>query len=163
MIYKNIEHGFPPVIDKDSEILILGSFPSVKSREENFFYMHPNNRFYPMLEKVFGESFCTPKIDEKITLLKKYHIALYDIVESCDIVDSKDNQISNVKITDVKQLIENTHIMKIILNGKKSFDLFTHNFSDLDIKCYYLPSTSSANARVRLDQLTDIFKRILND
>ncbi len=163
MLYKNVTHGFPPVIDKDSKILILGSFPSVKSRAENFFYMHPNNRFYAMLEKVYGDNFTERQIATKVKLLKNNHIALYDMVEQCDIVDSKDQEITNVKVTDIPLMIKGTNIEKIILNGKKAYELFLEYYSSLGKKFYYLPSTSSSNARYSLDMLVGIYRKILDD
>ncbi|MFW5893375.1 MAG: DNA-deoxyinosine glycosylase, partial [Bacillota bacterium] len=100
------DHGFPPVIHPTSEILILGSFPSVKSREDAFYYMHPRNRFWKVLSKVFADdAFESPTPKDKKKALKRHRLALYDAIEACDIVASKDASITHEKPTDVKALI----------------------------------------------------------
>ena len=86
-----INHSFPIFINKDSKILILGSFPSVKSRELDFYYMHKQNRFYKVLSLIFDEDFYNASIDDKKELLKKHHIALYDVIEECEINNSNDD------------------------------------------------------------------------
>lgn len=154
-------HGFGPIIDKDCEILILGSFPSVKSREESFYYMHPSNRFWPLLSKIIGVDFKKLNIKEKGKILLKHHIALYDVLISCDIEGSKDSTITNVVATDVTKLIYNTKIKKIYINGRTAYNLFLKYNSDLKNIATYLPSTSSANARFSLDNLYTYWKTIV--
>jgi len=146
-------HGFGPVIDEHCEILILGSFPSVKSREEAFYYMHSQNRFWTLLSGILNEDFVHASVENKRRMLLQHHIALYDVLESCEIEGSKDSSISNFHPTDVKQLIKNTKIKQIFLNGKAAYTIFIkHNPSLASIACY-LPSTSSANAKFSLDTL----------
>jgi hypoxanthine-DNA glycosylase len=139
-------HGFGPVIDCHSRILILGSFPSVKSREKGFFYMHPQNRFWALLSEVFSEDFVGAVTTEKTHLLKKHGIALYDVVESCEIVGSSDQAIRTVVPADLRRIIEGFSIQQILLNGKKAGMLFRKYFPDLLSLATVLPSTSSANA-----------------
>ena len=111
-------HPIAPVFDKDSRVLILGSFPSVKSREEGFFYGHPQNRFWKVTASVFGED--VPKtIDEKKSFLLRNHIALWDVIGSCEIDCSSDSSIHNVSVNDIKTILETAGIQAIYLNGKK--------------------------------------------
>lgn len=146
-------HGFGPVIDDYCEILILGSFPSVKSREEAFYYMHSQNRFWPLLSSILNEDFVHATVEGKRSLLLQHHIALYDVLESCEIEGSKDSSISNFQPTDVKRLINNTKIKQIFLNGKTAYTIFIKHNPDLASIACYLPSTSSANAKFSLDTL----------
>ena len=154
-------HGFPPIIDENSNILILGSFPSVKSRAESFYYMHPQNRFWKLLGKLFNENFESITNQQRINLLLRHHIALYDVLESCNIVGSADHTIRNVKPTDVSQLIKETNITKIYINGKTAYHLFIRYNPELSEIAKVLPSTSSANARFRLNDLYNEWKWIL--
>ena len=101
-----VNHSFPIFIDSNSKILILGSFPSVKSREEDFYYMHKQNRFYKILSNLFNEDFYNVDINIKKALLSKYHIALYDVIESCEIENSNDETIKNVEPSNIKEYIK---------------------------------------------------------
>ncbi|XFA99499.1 DNA-deoxyinosine glycosylase [Candidatus Izemoplasma sp. B36] len=155
-------HEFKPVIDKTSKILILGSFPSVISREQNFYYMHKQNRFWKVLELIFNDNFTSPNIEEKKDLLIKHRIALYDVIESCDIIGSKDSSINNVKPVNIINLIKGTNIRKIYINGNKAYQLFMKYNQNLTDIVYKLPSTSSANARYSLKMLLERWKVIQN-
>lgn len=155
-------HKFGPVFNKDSEYLFLGSFPSVKSREKNFYYMHPKNRFYPLLKEVFDDDFTNLDIEVKKELLLKHHIALFDVIQSCEIVGSSDSSIKNIQVNDIKKIIDNTKINKIILNGKLAYNLFIKQFPDLVNIAYYLPSTSAANAACSLEKLKTHLLEIIN-
>lgn len=155
-------HKFGPVFNKDSEYLFLGSFPSVKSREKNFYYMHPKNRFYPLLKEVFDDDFTNLDIEVKKELLLKHHIALFDVIQSCEIVGSSDSSIKNIEVNDLKKIIDNTKINKIILNGKLAYNLFIKHFPDLVNIAYYLPSTSAANAACSLEKLKAHLLEIIN-
>ncbi len=157
-----VEHGFPPLIDVSNKILILGSFPSRKSREESFFYMHKQNRFYALLSMIFEDDFVNIDTQGKIRLLKKHGIGLYDVIEACEIDGSKDSSIRNVKPTDILSLIKNTKIRHVFLNGRKANDLFLKYNPDLNIPSTYLPSTSPANARYSLEGLYEDWKTIKN-
>jgi|AntAceMinimDraft_17_1070374.scaffolds.fasta_scaffold84112_1 hypoxanthine-DNA glycosylase len=153
-----VNHKFKAIIDNSSKILILGSIPSVKSREYNFYYMHKQNRFWKLLENIYEDDFGNRDLLIKKKLLIKYGIALYDVLESCDISGSSDSSISNVNPVDIKKLIRNTNIEQIYLNGKKAYDLFCRYNPDLISLAIYLPSTSPANARYRLG---DLYKKWL--
>ncbi|MBQ6018136.1 MAG: DNA-deoxyinosine glycosylase [Clostridiales bacterium] len=146
-------HPIAPVFDKDSRVLILGSFPSVKSREEGFFYGHPQNRFWKVTASVFGED--VPKtIDEKKSFLLKNHIALWDVIGSCEIDGSSDSSIRNVSVNDIKMILETADIQAIYLNGKKAFLLYQkHMLPVTGREGICLPSTSPANAAWQMDRL----------
>ena len=141
-----IIHPIQPVYDKDSEVLILGSFPSVKSREEGFFYGHPQNRFWKVTASVFDEE--PPRTtEEKKDFLIRNHIALWDVIGSCDIEGSSDSSIRNVKVNDISMILTTADIKVIYLNGKKAYHLYQQYlqpFINRDGIC--LPSTSPANA-----------------
>ena len=146
-------HTIKPFYNKDSKVLILGSFPSVKSREEGFYYAHPQNRFWKVISHVLGEN--EPKrIDEKKEFLDKYHIALWDVIYKCEIMGASDSTISNVIPNDIKWLIKKTQIRFIITTGKKAHELYQkYCFDDVLIQDICLPSTSSANGRYSFNML----------
>ena len=154
-------HEFPPVFDKNSEILILGSFPSVKSREESFFYANPQNRFWKLMAQLLNES--TPKdTKDKIVMLKKHKIALWDVIESCDIVGSSDSSISNVVPVDISQILSRANIIKVYANGGKAFELYNkYLYPKTKLDITKLPSTSPANAGYSFDKLLSEWKKIL--
>ncbi len=142
--------------DENSEILILGSFPSVKSRENGFYYMHPQNRFWKVLAAVFDDEY--PKTtDDKKRFLIKNKVALWDVIESCDVSGSSDNSIKNAKVNDVESIIEKSKIKRIFVNGRKAQNLF-EKFVKCGITAVYLPSTSPANNAVSLEKLVEIWK-----
>ena len=155
-----VNHSFPIFIDSNSKILILGSFPSVKSREEDFYYMHKQNRFYKILSNLFNEDFYNVDINTKKELLSKYHIALYDVIESCEIENSNDETIKNVEPSNIKEYIKDTKINHIFINGNKAKELFIKYNKDLINITTFLPSTSARNARFNLDKLTNEYKVI---
>ena len=152
---QHVEHGFGPCYFPDSEILILGSFPSVKSREKSFYYGHPMNRFWAVLARFFD--FRVPDdIDGKRDFLKHIHIALYDVIESCDIRGSSDLSIKNAIPTDLSKIIKHSKIRLILLNGKKAgamFEKFQLPIIGNEIPYFVMPSTSPANAAVPFDEL----------
>ncbi len=154
-------HGFPPLINRDDQILIMGSFPSVKSRAQNFYYMHPQNRFWRILSHLFEDDFVNVSIPEKTALLKKHHIALYDVIESCYIEGSKDDSIKVDRATDIVALIKDTKIQRIYLNGQTATRIFHRYNKHLKVKMVTLPSTSSANARYSLASLLESWRQIL--
>lgn len=154
-------HEFPPVFDNSSEILILGSFPSVKSRQESFFYANPQNRFWKLMAQLLNES--TPKdTKDKIVMLKKHKIALWDVIESCDIVGSSDSSISNVVPVDISQILSRANIIKVYANGGKAFELYNkYLYPKTKLDITKLPSTSPANAGYSFDKLLSEWKKIL--
>ncbi len=160
--YQNVQHSIAPFYDKDSTILILGSFPSVKSRETNFFYGHPKNRFWQVLAFIFQED-VPQTIDAKKAFLKKHHIALWDVIASCQIIGSQDRTIKNVKVNDLQLILNTSMIKKIYTNGQLANELYEQYLAP-SINCpkISLPSTSPANARYSLRQLIDKWQIINN-
>lgn len=155
-----ISHPFPPVFDKNSRILILGSFPSVKSREQMFFYGHPQNRFWKVISSVF-ERELPATIDEKSELLLSCGIALWDVIACCDISGSSDSSIRNVVPNDLSVILDNADINAIFVNGKtaqKHYIRYTQPVLNREAVC--LPSTSPANAAWSLEKLIGEWKRI---
>ncbi|MBI9009416.1 MAG: DNA-deoxyinosine glycosylase [Tenericutes bacterium] len=150
-----VKQDFKAIIDSHSTILILGSIPSVKSREYNFYYMHKQNRFWKVLANIFDNEFLSEDILVKERMLQKYHIALYDVIESCDITGSSDASISDVQAANISKLIEKTKIDTIYLNGLKAYSLFTKYNPNLIHKAIYPPSTSPANARYNMEKLLE--------
>lgn len=157
---KRISHSFPPFYDVNSKILILGSFPSVQSRVEGFYYMHKGNRFYKILSNIFEEEIGS-SIDEKKEFLTKHHIALYDVIDECLINGSSDSTITNVKPTDLNKLISKSKIKKILVNGKTAQKYFFQYFSNINLPVFFLPSTSARNAHFNLSRLTEEYKKAL--
>lgn len=153
MEYIHAAHTFPPIYDAHSQILILGSFPSVKSREQQFYYGHPKNRFWDVLAEIFEEN--PPKqIEEKQNFLLRHKIALWDVIESCDIAGSSDSSIRNVVVNDMGRIIETAPIQAIYANGDKAYQLFVKYCSRDDWpQIKKLPSTSPANAAWSLERL----------
>ncbi|MCR5348797.1 MAG: DNA-deoxyinosine glycosylase [Bacilli bacterium] len=148
-------HGFGPYFDSESRILILGSFPSVLSRAKNFYYGHPVNRFWPLLSHFFDIPIPND-IDGKKKILKDIHIALYDVIDECDITGSSDVSIKNPILTDISSILSESSVQKILLNGKKAGELFVRYQLPIigdRIPYFVMPSTSPANAAYRLDDL----------
>ena len=155
MRVKNIEkHPFPPLYDKNSRVLILGSFPSVKSREQMFFYGHPQNRFWKVIP--------AETIEEKKSLILRHHLALWDVIAECEITGSSDASIKNAKANDLSEILENAPIEKIIVNGKTAEKLYIKYIEPLTgIKAVVMPSTSPANAAWTLEKLIEAWGREL--
>jgi len=155
-----VDHELAPVYEKDSEILILGSIPSVKSRELGFYYMHPQNRFWKVLAAIKKESIPNT-IEEKKIFLKKHKIALWDVLSSCQISKSSDSSIKNVKVNDIAKLLKETRIKKIYTTGKKAYEIYQKEvLPKTKIEAIYLPSTSPANATFSLEKLIREYKVI---
>lgn len=154
------KHPIPPVFDKNSKVLILGSFPSVKSREQTFFYAHPQNRFWKVTSKVIGTG--TPEtIKEKTNFLLANNIALWDVIASCDIVGSADSTIKNVIANDLTCILNAADIKQIFVNGKtaeKYYNKYIRDTIGRSVIC--LPSTSPANAGWNTDKLVDAWQII---
>ena len=157
----HVVHPFPPLYDEHSQILILGSFPSVKSREQRFFYGHPQNRFWPLIARLYGED--TPgSIEEKKALLHRHRIALWDSIYSCDIVGSSDSSVRNAEPTDLRHILAAAPIRQIYCNGQASFRTFArYQEQTLGRSAIALPSTSPANAAWTLDRLAEAWQIIL--
>ena len=158
--YTHIIHPFPPLYDSESEILILGSFPSVKSREQKFFYGHKQNRFWKVMAAVL-ETAVPETIEEKKKMLYRHHIALWDSIYSCDIIGSSDSCIKNAVPTDLGQIITGSKIRKIFCNGAASGICFKkYQEKELQITADILPYTSPANAAYSLEKLISIWRKI---
>lgn len=136
--------GFSPCINDKCEILILGSFPSVKSRENSFYYGHPQNRFWKLLAEYFDAPLPL-STDEKRDFVLSRKIALWDMVTECDIDGSLDSNIKNYRVADLDEVMEYAPITKILLNGRKAEQIFKKHYPDLLNIALYLPSTSPAN------------------
>lgn len=163
MEYEHIVHSFEPVYDKDSEILILGTLPSVKSRENNFYYGHKQNRFWKVLATLLKEP-VPETIEEKKAMLLAHRIALWDVIQSCDIKGSSDSSIKNVQPTDIGMILEKTNVKQIYANGNKAGQLYKrYQFPVTGIEATVLPSTSPANAAWSLARLCEAWKTILHD
>ena len=147
-------HPFPPLYGADSRVLILGSFPSVKSREQRFFYGHPQNRFWRVLAAIFGEE--TPRsIGEKKALVLRNRLALWDAIASCDVAGSSDASITNVVPNDLRPILDGADIRAIFCNGGTSYRWYNELLRGaLGREAAPLPSTSPANARWTLERLT---------
>ena len=163
--YTHITHKDIPIfIDEESTVLILGSLPSVKSREYGFYYMHPQNRFYKVLSSIFDE--IEPlSVDDRKEFLKKHCIALYDVIEECDIIGSSDSSIKNAAPIDIKSILDKYPNIRVIgINGGKAKSLFDKYLLPMadqyDIKVICLPSTSPANARMGVGELVDEYGKL---
>jgi len=156
-----ISHSFHPIIDHRATTLILGSFPSVTSREDDFYYMHPQNRFWKILTAIYHDDFLNAPIEDKKRLLHKHKLALYDVIEQCRIKQSADHTITDVQPADIPALVENTQIRKILLNGRTAERLFLKHHPSLRKQAMYVPSTSPANARYTLDDLIQSWETAL--
>ena len=146
-------HNIPPVFDENSRILILGSFPSVKSREAEFFYGHPQNRFWKVTAAVFGCD-VPQTTEEKENFLLKNHIALWDVVSSCEVEGSADSSIKNVVPNDISVILNTAEIRQIFVNGKtaeKYYNKYIRPTVGREAIC--LPSTSPANAMKKVEDL----------
>lgn len=146
----NRKIGFAPVFDKESRVLILGSFPSVKSREVDFYYGHKQNRFWKMLCGYFGEGI-PDTVEGKINFLKRRKIALWDMVISCEIIGSADSTVKNPVTANLHEVLDYAPIERILLNGTLSYQLFMDSYAGLKIPYEKMPSTSPANPRYSQD------------
>jgi hypoxanthine-DNA glycosylase len=153
--YCRITHEFEPVFDENSRILILGTLPSVKSRENQFYYGHPQNRFWKVIAKL-TESPLPESVEEKKTMLLQHGIAIWDVIASCDIIGSSDSSIRNVVPADLNFVLRQSPVQRIYANGKtakKLYDKYSRKATGMEITG--LPSTSPANAAWTLDRLVE--------
>ena len=158
---KTIIHPFPPLYNERSRILILGSFPSVKSREQRFFYGHPQNRFWKVLASVLGSP-VPADIPEKRDMLLSRGIALWDSIARCDIEGSADASIENVVPNDLRPILDAAEIRQIFCNGRKSWEMYARYIEpSVKRQAVCLPSTSPANAVWSLDRLTEAWREKL--
>lgn len=161
MEYERVTHTFEPVYDDASEILILGSMPSVKSREQNFYYGHKQNRFWRVIAAITNSK-VPDTIPEKKKLLIDNHIAVWDVVKECEIIGSSDSSIRNVTPNDIAGLLQKTRIRKIAANGGKAKQLYEkYIYEQTGIEIILMPSTSPANAACSLEKLCDAYRMLL--
>lgn len=160
---ERVKHPIDPVYDANSRILILGSFPSVKSRQQQFFYAHPQNRFWRLLAILFKEE--TPiTIEEKKAFLLRNRIALWDVIASCEIEGSSDSSIRNVEANDLSVILNTADIKTIYVNGKTAEKMYyRYTLAKTGRQCIYLPSTSGANAAMNMDRLIEKWHRITEE
>lgn len=151
--YQKISHIFGPVFDEYSRVLILGTFPSVKSRENGFYYGHPQNRFWKVLAALTDQE--TPgTIEEKKAFLLKNKIAVWDVIAECEIIGSSDNSIKNVVPNDLRRVLDQAPIQQIFANGGKAYELYQkYSYPVLGREIIKLPSTSPANAAFQMERL----------
>ena len=160
MEYQHITHPFSPVFDGNSEILILGSLPSVKARENAFYDGHPQNRFWRVLASIYRTE-VPDSIEGKTGLLLTNRIALWDVISSCDIRGSSDSSIRNVVPTDLNRIIKDANIRHIYANGKTAAALYNkYQFKKTGVSITTLPSTSPANAAWSVDRLVSAWRVI---
>lgn len=146
-------HTFEPVFDKKSKVLILGTFPSVKSREQGFYYGHAQNRFWRVTANILDEPI-PQTVEEKKAMLIKNHIALWDVAKSCEIVGSSDSSMKNVIANDIQAILSAAEIECIFANGKTAAQLYNKLiYPKTKVSINILPSTSPANASCSLDRL----------
>lgn len=157
-----VVHPFMPIYNEESKILILGSFPSVKSREGEFYYHHPQNRFWKVISSVYQEDLPI-SIEEKKELLLDKFIAVWDVIKSCEIIGSSDSSIRNVIPNDLTMILEGANIKCIIANGGTAHRLYMkYIFPVTEREILKLPSTSPANAAFSLEKLTREWSSIIN-
>ena len=161
--YQRISHGFDPVFDERSSVLVLGSFPSVLSRENSFYYGNPRNRFWQVMAAVLGESApALGDIDAKRALLLRHRIALWDVIESCDVRGSSDASIRNVVPADVARITGVAPIEAVLCNGSTAGRLYCRWLEPVTgMQAEVLPSTSPANAAWSLERLTERWRAVL--
>ena len=155
-----VVHPSPPVWNEDCKLLILGSFPSVKSREGMFFYHHPQNRFWKTIAAVYGVS-VPETVEEKKSFLLSNGIALWDCIGSCEIIGSDDSTIRNVQPNDIAGLLQKTKIRDVFCNGSTAYNCYCrHILPQTGIPARKLPSTSPANASWSLERLTEAWSAV---
>lgn len=154
-----IIHNLDPIYNNNSKVLILGSLPSIESRKQKFYYMNKQNRFWKIMENLYEVELNTTQ--DKVKFLYKNNIALWDVISSCDITNSSDSSIKNVIPNNIKELVDNSKVTRIFCLGKTAFNLYNKYIKNINnIDLYYLPSSSSANAKYSLTELTNFYKII---
>lgn len=155
-----LAHPFKPIVFKDTQTLILGSFPSIQSFENNFYYAHPRNQFWKILEKV--TTYPVNNRDQKVWLLKECKLGLWDMVKACSRENSLDSSLENEEVNDLAAFLEEyPSITKVAFTGKKAEALFKTHFSHLNIETVYLPSPSAAYAKMTFDAKVSEYKKQL--
>ena len=156
-----VVHTIPPFLQPDSRMLVLGSFPSVKSRQAGFYYGHPQNRFYRVLAAVFQDE-VPDTVPRKMAFLKEHRVAVWDVVWRCQISGSSDASIIKAEPNNVASLVRGSAIERVLINGQQAASLY-HRYAAMmpNLPCFVLPSTSAANASCSLERLVDTWKQAL--
>ena len=155
-----VTHPLEPIYNKESKVLILGTMPSLKSREVGFYYGHPQNRFWKTLSLIFNEEIKDNK-DDKIEFLLNHKIALFDVLKSCDITSSSDSSIKNPIPNDFTKILKNSHIEAVFTTGNKAYNLYNkYCYPKTNIKAILLPSPSPANCKFSIEELSTYYKII---
>ncbi len=155
-----VTHEFDAFFDKDSRVLILGTIPSPKSREQGFYYGHPRNRFWKVLADVLGEEF-PQTVEERKVFLKRNHIALWDVLESCEIKGASDVSIRNARPNDMNRILQAADIRAIFATGAKAAQLYKKLcFPECGVEAVRLPSTSPANCGCSYEKLREAYSQI---
>ncbi len=158
---QSFNHPFPPTLDSNTRILFLGSFPSIASFEQSFYYAHPRNAFWLIMEEIFGVTFRDNEDKKRFCI--QIGIGLWDVIGSCERSNSSDSNLKNIVPNDfMKLLTEYPNIKVIAFTGKKAFDLFQKYFKELEIETVLLPSTSPAHAAMTRKEKTILYKEFLN-
>lgn len=158
---ETVIHPLKPLETPDARVLVLGTMPSPKSRAQHFYYAHPQNRFWRILESLFGVSL--PDVDTKRKFLLSHGIALWDTVASCEISGSSDASIENIEVNDLTELLQNSQIEFVFCTGRKAYDLYQKYMKpNTNINAFLLPSPSAANAKCSLPSLVSSYQVILD-
>lgn len=158
---EHIIHSIEPVFDTESRVLILGTMPSPKSREVQFYYGHPQNRFWRVLAAVLGEE-VPQSVPEKKTMLLRHRIALWDVLAECEITGASDSSIRNPVANDLSVILDHAPVQAVFTTGATAWKLYTRlQKPHTGIEAVRLPSTSPANCAVKMEALTEAYKAIL--
>ncbi|MFA5422177.1 MAG: DNA-deoxyinosine glycosylase [Bacilli bacterium] len=160
---RTLVHPFPMVFDAASRVLILGSFPSVKAVADGYYYANPHNRFYQVLSAVFDADFVSVPWEGKKAMLLERHIALHDSIGYCQIIGSSDAKIKDVQPSNLREILASARIQKVICNGVEAYQEYKRFFADIDIPVARAPSTSPANAKMRLGDLVAEWEVLFGD
>ena len=157
----HVTHEFPALYDRESRVLLLGSIPSPKSREMAFYYGHPQNRFWKVMAAVLGQEI-TETIAQKNAMLKKHHVALWDVLDSCTIVGASDTSIEDPVVNNIGELVKKSKVSRIFCTGATAYNLYQKFCAkEVGIDAVKLPSTSPANCAVSLEKLVEAYKKVL--
>lgn len=156
-----VSHEFPAVYDRESRVLLLGSIPSPRSREVGFYYGHPQNRFWKVIAEVLGED-VPETIPQKKAMLRRHHVALWDVLESCTIVGASDTSIGDVVPNNISKIVKGSKIARVFCTGATAYRLYQkYCAADVGIDAVKLPSTSPANCAVPMERLVEAYRAIL--
>ena len=157
---ETVEHPFKPIIFKDTKTLVLGSFPSIQSVKNDFYYAHPRNQFWMILSAI--TEYPINNRDQKIWLLKEAKLGLWDMIASCSRENSLDSSLEDEVVNDIPALLEQyPSIMKVAFTGRKAEALYKLHFSHLEIETCYLPSPSAAYAKMKFEEKVKIYETLI--